>query len=84
VWRRDGKELFYLAADNTLTAVPVKTAGSLEAGVPVPLFQIHPFGIHHARHHYAVSQDGQRFLVANLIKETPNTIMLQNWLAPPR
>ena len=30
-WRADGKELYYLAADGKLMAVPVKTATSFEA-----------------------------------------------------
>ena len=40
-WRRDGKELFYLAADNRLIAVPIRLdseRNTVEAGTPVPLF----------------------------------------------
>jgi hypothetical protein len=38
-WRADGKELYFLAPDATLMAVPVTAAGpSLEAGAPVALF----------------------------------------------
>jgi eukaryotic-like serine/threonine-protein kinase len=36
-WRRDGKELFFLATDRKLMAVHVKTAPAFEAGVPVAL-----------------------------------------------
>jgi hypothetical protein len=40
VWRHDGKELFFLAPDNTLMALPVKfTASSPEFGAPVALFK---------------------------------------------
>ena len=65
VWRRDGKELFYLAPDRTIVAVPVSlTAGMLAPGTARPLFQnaglrmaspliATPFG---------ASADGQRFL----------------------
>ena len=61
-WRRDGKELFFLAR-NTVMAAPVKTGGqSFESGTPVKLFDIHR-GIS-LRNHFAVSADGQRFLVA--------------------
>jgi serine/threonine protein kinase len=38
-WRRDGRELYYLALDGTLTAVPVKTDRTFEAGTPEPLFE---------------------------------------------
>ncbi len=38
-WRADGKELYFLAPDATLMAVPVTAAGtSFEAGTPVALF----------------------------------------------
>ena len=38
-WRADGKELYFLAPDATLMAVPVTAAGTaFEAGTPVALF----------------------------------------------
>src|SRR6185295_4289784 len=40
-WRHDGKELFYLAIDGKMIAVPVKAAITFEPGVPVPLFETH-------------------------------------------
>jgi eukaryotic-like serine/threonine-protein kinase len=44
VWRRDGKELFYLSADNKIVAVPVKMGATFEAGVPKELFQVYVTG----------------------------------------
>jgi hypothetical protein len=39
-WRRDGMELFFLAANQIMMAVPVATNGqSLSLGAPVPLFR---------------------------------------------
>jgi serine/threonine protein kinase len=38
-WRRDGKELFYLALDRKLMAVPVRGVSTLEFGAGVPLFE---------------------------------------------
>ena len=41
-WRPDGKELFYVAPDARLMAVPIAVgvdAQTLEAGAPVPLFR---------------------------------------------
>ena len=38
-WRADGKELYFIAPDRKLMAVPVAVLGSIfEAGKPVPLF----------------------------------------------
>ncbi len=39
-WRRDGKELFYIALDGRLMAVPIRIASTpqtIEAGSPGPL-----------------------------------------------
>jgi hypothetical protein len=41
-WRRDGRELFYLAPDGSLIAVPVHASAdgnTLESGTPVRLFR---------------------------------------------
>ena len=59
-WRRDGEELFYVGADQKLTAVPVKLGATVEAGTPQPLFPIPQLG---AGFGYAPMRDGQRFLV---------------------
>ena len=40
MWRRDGKELFFLSVDGRLMSVAVNTNGTtFEAAVPKPLFQ---------------------------------------------
>jgi hypothetical protein len=38
-WRKDGKELSYLASDGKVMAVEISTAGGFHAGTPQPLFQ---------------------------------------------
>jgi Tol biopolymer transport system component len=61
-WRRDGKEIFFVAG-NKLMAAPIKSDGTtFDSGVPVTLFVIRP-GISQ-RNHFAASADGQRFLFA--------------------
>jgi len=60
-WRRDGKELFYVAADQKLTAVPVKLGTTVEAGTPQPLFPVFPIAASYF--FYVPMRDGQRFLV---------------------
>jgi hypothetical protein len=66
-WRRDGRELFYLAADGSLLAVPVDTdhVGILHAGVGRSLFRtgIRTLGGVGGEGTFNVSADGQRFLV---------------------
>jgi dipeptidyl aminopeptidase/acylaminoacyl peptidase len=59
-WNANGKELFYLASDNRLMAVPVTLKGNpprVEARAPVSLFAPRSGA------QYAVSADGQRFLI---------------------
>ena len=41
IWRRDGKELFYLTLDKKLMATEVKTGEIFEAGAGRLLFQTH-------------------------------------------
>ena len=62
-WRRDGKELYFVAGA-TLMAVDVKSDGAtFDSGIPKPLFdvQISASG----RNHFVVSKDGQRFLLVS-------------------
>jgi eukaryotic-like serine/threonine-protein kinase len=63
-WRRDGRELFYIASDRRLIAVPVRSATSLDVGAAVPLFEAHLLGGGlGVRLQYDVARDGQRFLL---------------------
>ena len=81
-WRRDGRELYYLAPDGTLMAVAVSTNGDLfDAGRPLPLFQARiPADIITFRNHYAASRDGQRFLVDAADDNEPINVVV-NWTA---
>jgi Tol biopolymer transport system component len=57
-WRRDGRELYYLASDRKLMAVPVETGpGGFHAGVPRALFETP------AQTEFQPSADGKRFLM---------------------
>jgi hypothetical protein len=79
-WRRDGKELFYISADQKLMAVAVKLDGSFEIGASTPLFQTQVSGFNNSNR-YDVTADGQRFLVNSPVetgKETPFNVIL-NW-----
>jgi eukaryotic-like serine/threonine-protein kinase len=89
IWRGDGKELFYISADRRLMAVEVKARELkgrpiFEPGVPKALFDT---GMKFSRIlPYAVSADGQRFLVVTQPSEEdphPITVVL-NWAAELR
>ena len=86
-WSRDGRELFYLAADGRLTVVPISfppNGAAPAIGVPAPLFAPPISSLRDiARHHYVVSDDGQRFLFDTLVEEAASPIvLLLNWMPP--
>jgi len=62
-WRRDGKELSYIAPDGKLMAVEVTTQGTFHAGTPKALFPVRGWGLW-GPPAYSVTADGQRFLFA--------------------
>jgi dipeptidyl aminopeptidase/acylaminoacyl peptidase len=80
-WRADGREIFYLASNQTLTAAPVTTTPDLSVGRPTKLFDTivdTNIGSIHAAH-YTPTADGQRFLInVSSISGTPTTVVL-NW-----
>jgi len=66
-WSRDGTEIFYIAEDRTLMAVPVKLSSSasepFQAGQPKHLFTVPMVDTFIVGRSYEVSNDGQRFLM---------------------
>jgi Tol biopolymer transport system component len=93
-WRRDGRELYYVALDGKLMAVPIRPGSAFQADQATPLFQtpltfptFTPFPIR-----YDVTADGQRFLMsvsantpessapAALTNPTP-IVAIVNWTA---
>jgi Tol biopolymer transport system component len=83
-WRRDGKELYYLALDRKLMSVEVTAGATFESGTPKVLFQTRALasGLLAFRNHYAPAPDGQRFLVATVPEDasTAPLVMVLNWL----
>jgi Tol biopolymer transport system component len=60
-WRRDGKEIFYISADNKMMAAEVKASGSsFEVSAIHALFETRPYGVFGR---FDVSADGQSFAV---------------------
>jgi eukaryotic-like serine/threonine-protein kinase len=80
-WRADGKEVFYIAPNGMLTAVPVDAQGVFATGTPTALFQIRGRAPISSTDMftYDVAKDGKRFLVNRYVKPEhvpPLTIML--------
>jgi Tol biopolymer transport system component len=79
-WRADGKELFYLAPDGKLMAVAVKGQADFETGMPRVLFETGstrrwPWT------EYAVTSDGQRFLMPMWEATSAPLTVVINWTA---
>ncbi len=78
LWRRDGKELFYISPGGMAMAVDVNTKGVFQAGIPKPLFKV-TSGLFY----WDVSADGKRFLMpapSAPNARAPFTVVL-NWQA---
>ena len=85
-WRRDGTELYYVAADTTLMAVTIKSGTQLGASVPKPLFLTNlrlDDGAGVLWFRYSPSADGSKFLILAPLDQTafaPITAVV-NWTA---
>jgi hypothetical protein len=92
-WNKNGKEIFYVSLDGKLMAAPVKLSPdgqSLQTGTPMALFPVRiaggPLPPGGDKQQYAVSSDGQRFLVNLAVDEgaaSPITLIL-NWKPPKK
>lgn len=82
-WRRDGRELFFLAPDRKLMAVDVTLSPRFEASVPKTLFGTRALTFSDFRNHYVVTADGQRFLINSLPADGGSTPIdvVKNWTA---
>ena len=73
LWRRDSKEVYYVAAGDRLMAVPLKAVDTaIDVGTPAALFTL-PGPL--------VAADGERFLVLTALEEvpTPPITVIVNW-----
>jgi serine/threonine protein kinase len=96
-WRRDGRELFYMSqpSGGKMMAVDVKSSGAtFEAGTPRELFDSPYVNLNHTGtvpgaggyHTFAVSADGQRFLIPHppsndAASLTLPIVVVENWAA---
>ena len=89
-WNPNGRELFYIAADDRLMAVPVSFSaggGAVESGSARALFvtDVGSTARNVNRQQYMVSPDGQSFVMNSIVGEasaSPITVML-NWKPRP-
>jgi Tol biopolymer transport system component len=87
-WPREGKELFYIAMDGRLMAVPIRiTTDDIDPGSPMPLFPTRVGGAVQGglnRQQYVVTADGQRFLMSTIQEVNPSPIeVILNWKPQP-
>jgi hypothetical protein len=76
-WRRDGRELFFLAGDSRVMAAEVDPkSGSFQVGAVKPLFAA--FAEDSAMP-FDVSADGKRFLIVSAPEQSSAITLLINW-----
>ena len=74
-WRRDGRELYYLASDNVIMRVPL----SLSGGRPLPGPAEILFRVEGQLRDFDAAPDGQRFLVDVADPDPAPMTLLSNW-----
>ena len=83
-WRKDGKELYFIAPDRNLMAVAVNGTGPLfQVSPPQPLFRVKTAGADYSRQQYQPSADGTQFLFNSQVEDTTPLVLnvLLNWKA---
>lgn len=85
-WRRDGRELFFLASDRRMMSVKIEpkldAQGGLEVSQPEMLFQTRIRGpLERPLLDYTVTANGQRFLICETERTDPSMTVLLNWTA---
>ena len=88
-WRRDRKELFYIALDGQMISVPIRFAsdGTLNPGEAEPLFMTRVGGVVQSaqKQQYVVSDDGRKFLMSVVVADAPSPInLILNWPLPEK
>jgi Tol biopolymer transport system component len=80
-WRRDGKELFYVAPDKRLMTVQTRSGATFDAGIPQSLFEMR-VGDVTMWPLYDVTADGQQFLISAASQEGDSLriAVVVNWV----
>jgi Tol biopolymer transport system component len=83
-WSPDGRELYFVSAEDDMTVASVDGSGSrFEVKDVRPLFRVNLYrGPRVGLHSYAVSRDGKRFLVNDAGEAgVPRVALVTNWTA---
>jgi Tol biopolymer transport system component len=84
-WRADGRELYYVSLDKKLMAVPIEPSGAQLVHGPASALIDSVRGAEAERTHhgapYAVTADGERFLIAEPVDATRPITVVLNWPA---
>lgn len=87
-WRKDGKELYFVAPPGTLMAAEVKAGSKFEAEIPRPLFRMSTSalpGVPMGTSLYDVTGDGSKFLLNEALQGSSDPIsVVLNWPAELR
>lgn len=82
-WRRDGKEIFYVAADNKLMAASIDSeSAAFHVRAVQPMFEIRPrpsLSAGWVNAGYDFTANGERFLVNMEEASTAPPTLLVNW-----
>ena len=78
LWRKDGKELFYITLDGKFMSVDVKCGAKLETGVPKVLFQV-PFPVDVRTILYCVAENGNKFILGEPVDSNGSITVVLNW-----
>ena len=82
LWRADGREIFYLSPDGQVMSAAVGPPTAFDPAPPVPLFRVSVLLPEINRAHYAVTGDGQTFIVFVAGERSlPSTTVVVNWMA---
>jgi eukaryotic-like serine/threonine-protein kinase len=84
-WKSDGRELYYIALDQKLMAVPIALKETaVEPGTPLALFSMQASVVTVAKQQYDVAPDG-RFLFSVPREDAASSItLLLNWKPPAK
>jgi eukaryotic-like serine/threonine-protein kinase len=79
IWRKDGKELFFVSDDRKFYSVETRLEPTFDYGIPRFLFDMRA-NVFNTRNSYIPSPDGQRFLVnMSLDTAAPPIHVIRNW-----
>jgi Tol biopolymer transport system component/DNA-binding winged helix-turn-helix (wHTH) protein len=78
LWRKDGKELFYITLDGKFMSVDVKCGTRLQTGVPKVLFQV-PFPVDVRTIVYCVAENGKKFVFGEPVQSNSSFTVVLNW-----